>query len=226
MVALTAKPARTKYLTIVHSVQFGAGSTILRLKRDVTMTKVEPKSILELPEMLTGIRMVEVAPVNDLTGRNLPSALDTGIAAVDFEHAQLLSCMATLRKLCATPFSNSCIACDNGQRGNCESTLIGLLGDLLAFILDHFHSEEKAMRDSLLYMVDRHVCEAHMEDHAQISEKIQQIVAAIDPSKTVQQVRELDQLLERWVSNHVVLHDQALERWIVSQDLLANAQKA
>ncbi|MBK7413877.1 MAG: hypothetical protein IPJ38_00835 [Dechloromonas sp.] len=42
------------------------------------------------------------------------------------------------------------------------------MGDLLVFILDHFQAEEKAMRDSLLYMVDRHVW-GHMEDHAQIS---------------------------------------------------------
>ena len=225
MLALTAKPARTKYLTIVHSLQFAARSTILRLKRGQAMTKVEPKSALELTEVLTGFRTIEVVPVNDLTGNNLPSALNTGIAAVDFEHAQLLSCMATLRKLCATPSSDTCFACDNVQRRNCEVTLIGLLGDLLAFILDHFHSEEKAMRESLLFMVDREVCEAHMEDHAQISEKIQQIVAAIDPAKTVLQVRELDQLLERWVSNHVVLHDQALEGWMMRQDLLSPARK-
>jgi hemerythrin-like metal-binding protein len=190
------------------------------------MTKVDAKSTLKPTVMLAGLRTIEVVPVNDLTGRNLPASLDTGIATVDFEHAQLLSCMATLRQLCSTPFSNTCFGCDSNQRANCESTLVGLLGDLLAFILDHFHSEEKAMRDSLLYMLDRQVCEAHMEDHAQISEKIQQIVAAIDPSKTVQQVRELDQLLERWVSNHVVLHDQALERWMMRQDFIPHANKA
>ncbi|MEN9481047.1 MAG: hypothetical protein RLZZ298_2442 [Pseudomonadota bacterium] len=226
MLDLTTNSARTECLTIVYCVQFGAWSTILCLESDRNMTKVKLKSALKPTETLAGFRTIEAAPVNDLTGRSLPAALATGIATVDFEHAQLLSCMATLRKLCSTPSSETCFACDNTQRVNCESTLIGLLGDLLAFILDHFHSEEKAMRDSLLYMVDRHVCEAHMEDHAQISEKIQQIVAAIDPSRTVQQVRDLDQLLERWVSNHVVLHDQALERWILHQDLLANARRA
>ena len=189
------------------------------------MTKVDAKSALKPTEAQAGDKMIEALPVKNLIGQNLPSALDTGIAHVDFEHAQLLSCMTTLRKLCSTPASSSCLSCGNFQRGICESTLIGLLGDLLAFILDHFHSEEKAMRESMLYMVDRHVCEAHMEDHAQISEKIQQIVAAIDPAKTVLQVRELDQLLERWVSNHVVLHDQALERWMMRQDLLSPARK-
>ena len=168
----------------------------------------------------------EASPFNELLGRNLPAGLNTGIAQVDFGHAQLLSCIAALRNLCAHPTNNSCTTCDIAPQGKCEPALIGLLGDLLAFILDHFHIEEKAMRDSLLYMVDRHVCEAHMEDHALISEKIQQIVAAIDPSITVQQVRELEKLLVRWESNHIVLHDQALERWILRQDILANSQKA
>lgn len=187
---------------------------------------MDTKNALEPTESEVGFRTIEVAQINDLTGQSLPSALDTGIVEVDFAHAQLLTCMATLRKLCDRPSSSTCFGCDNSQRGNCESNLIGLLGDLLAFILDHFHTEEKAMRDSMLYMVDRHVCEAHMEDHAHISEKIQQIVAAIDPAKTVQQVRELDQLLERWVSNHVVLHDQALERWMMRQNFLPKDKKA
>ncbi|MER2539805.1 MAG: hypothetical protein ABTQ26_11250 [Azonexus sp.] len=181
---------------------------------------------LKPKEMHVGFRTIEADPVNDLIGRNLPAALDTGIAEVDFGHAQLLTCIASLRKLCVYPANTTCNTCNGVQRGCCESTLIGLLGDLLVFILDHFQAEEKAMRDSLLYMVDRHVCEAHMEDHAQISHKIQQIVAAIEPSKIILLVRELDQLLERWVSHHVVLHDQALERWMMRQDVLPHLKKA
>lgn len=181
---------------------------------------------LKPKEMHVGFRTMEADPVNDLIGRNLPAALDTGIAEVDFGHAQLLTCIASLRKLCVYPANTTCNTCNGVQRGCCESTLIGLLGDLLVFILDHFQAEEKAMRDSLLYMVDRHVCEAHMEDHAQISHKIQQIVAAIEPSKIILLVRELDHLLERWVSHHVVLHDQALERWMMRRDFLPHLKKA
>jgi hypothetical protein len=50
------------------------------------------------------------------------------------------------------------------------------------------------MRDSPLYMLDREICEAHMEDHAHIAES-QQIVA-IEPDKMVLQVRNWG-LLER-----------------------------
>ena len=179
---------------------------------------MDTKSI-KLQEMSISLKPLEAGPVNDLTGKNLPAGLNTGNAELDFGHAQLLACIASLRKLCAYPTNSTCNTCNGAQRGRCESSLIGLLGDLLIFILDHFQAEERAMRESMLYMVDRHVCEAHMEDHAQISHKIQQIVSAIDPSKTVVLVRELDHLLERWVTHHTVLHDQALERWMMRQDL-------
>jgi hemerythrin-like metal-binding protein len=165
--------------------------------------------------------------LDTLTGKSLPPALDTGIDDVDFEHGQLLSCMATLRQLCADQTRNSCLPCSSEQRMLCESSLIGILGDLLIFILDHFHTEEKAMRQSLLYMLDREICEAHMEDHAHISEKIQQIVAAIEPDKTVLQVRELTALLENWMTHHVELHDKALARWMARQNSVAGLfQKA
>ncbi len=177
----------------------------------------------------TGLDFESVAPdaLAKLSGHALPPALNTGIGGIDFGHAQLLASMASLRKMCVDVTRDSCHLCDGAQRENCESSLIGLLGDLLMFVLDHFHQEEKAMRESMLYMMDREVCEAHMEDHAHISEKIQQIVAVTDPSKTVIQVRDLDRLLETWLSNHVVLHDRALDNWMARQDsIIARYPKA
>lgn len=159
------------------------------------------------------------SPVSSMLPDSLPAPLNTGLPEVDFEHAQLLSCMVAVRRLCVEyKCLESCIGCDASKQSECESSLISLLGDLLAFILDHFHTEEQAMRDSLLFMVDREVCEAHMEDHAKIAEKIQQIVSALNPKHTVVLIRELDALLERWMTHHVILHDQALARWMVRQD--------
>lgn len=54
------------------------------------------------------------------------------------------------------------------------------------------------MRDSLLVLVNRDLCDAHMEDHAAISSTVQQIVAALDPMQTPSLIRELDALLHRW----------------------------
>jgi hemerythrin len=81
-----------------------------------------------------------------------------------------------------------------------------------------FISEEKMMRDSLLVLVNRDLCDAHMEDHAVISGKVQQIVAALDPMQTPSLIRELDALLHRWLSNHISLHDMWLARWIERED--------
>lgn len=145
----------------------------------------------------------------------LPAALETGFAAVDAGHSQLLACMRTLRSLCDGIYSRSdCGGCALGQRRHCDGNLVGLLGDLLAFILEHFQTEEAAIRDSLLQIVDRDLCEAHAEDHAEISAKVQEIVCALDQQRTVVLVRELDQLLHRWLQNHVQMHDLAVARWM------------
>ena len=180
---------------------------------------MESKTGLRPGQLGSKFESIEPETLDRLIGRALPPSLNTGIGFLDFEHAQLLSCMSTLRQICGDMTRNSCNLCDGVQREKCESSLIGLLGDLLIFILDHFHQEERAMHDSLLYMLDRDVCEAHMEDHAQISEKIQKIVAANDPVRMVIQLRELGCVLEKWVSHHVLLHDQALENWMARQDL-------
>ena len=157
----------------------------------------------------------------------LPAELNTGLHLIDFEHLVLLNSMATLRQVCHD-FSTrqDCSGCDVSSRNQCEGNLVSLLGDLLAFIMDHFQSEEKMMRDSLLVLVNRDLCDAHMEDHAAISSTVQQIVAALDPMQTPSLIRELDALLHRWVSNHIGLHDMWLARWIEREDsILRTAAK-
>lgn len=160
-----------------------------------------------------------VEPLFWLPGGPLPPELLTGHKSIDFEHRQLLACMKAVRKVCVDfrHFDN-CSACPSPRQSTCENELVRLLGDLLAFILDHFKTEESIMRDSLLLMVDRDVCEAHMEDHAAISAKIQQIVAALDPSNTVGLVRQLDTLLGNWITHHIAMHDLILVRWVAQQD--------
>jgi hemerythrin-like metal-binding protein len=165
---------------------------------------------------------VIVPPVDSiawLPGGPLPSALETGHQAIDFEHRQLLACMMAARSVC-TDFTGfkDCSGCIAARRTLCENELVRLLGDLLSFILDHFKTEEEIMRDSLLIMVDRDLCEAHMEDHAAISLKIQQIVSALDSRHTVNLLRDLDNLLGQWITNHIAMHDMLLVRWVERED--------
>lgn len=157
--------------------------------------------------------LADSSAVSRLPG--LPPELQTGHPHLDAEHSLLLNSIASLRRVCLDQLSfRHCGNCDPGRRQYCEGNLVSLLGDLLAFILEHFRTEEEIMRDSLMLMVDRDVCEAHMEDHAAISGKIQEIVVALDRLNTVVLIRELDALLMRWVSNHIDLHDLLLVRWL------------
>ncbi len=151
----------------------------------------------------------------------LPAALETGFPTVDAEHQQLLACMRTLRGLCDGLNSRSdCSACSPLQRRSCDGNLVGMLGDLLSFVLEHFQTEEAAIRDSLLQIVDSDLCEAHAEDHAEISTKVQEIVCALDPMRTVVLLRELDQLLHRWLENHIQMHDLVVARWMRREALM------
>ena len=146
--------------------------------------------------------------------KELPPALVTGHKFIDFEHQLLLNSMASLRQVC-TGFSanEGCESCVANSRFECEGSLVSLLGDLLVFMMDHFQHEERLMRDSLLMMVDRDLCEAHMEDHAAISGKVQQIIARLNPMRISALIRELDALLHGWLTHHVSLHDLWLVRW-------------
>lgn len=157
----------------------------------------------------------------------LPAELNTGLHVIDFEHQMLLNSMASLRQICHDfETREDCRGCTATSRANCDGHLVGLLGDLLAFIMDHFQTEEKLMRDSLLVLVDRDLCEAHMEDHAAISGKVQQIVAALDPMRTPSLIRDLDKLLHSWITNHVALHDLWLARWVLREDSVLKADLA
>lgn len=153
---------------------------------------------------------------------NLPAPLNTGHGALDFEHQQLLAIIALVRSLCEGFESRvDCTSCSLSNRLQCESSLVGILGDLLAFVLEHFQREERIMRDSFLINIDRAMCEAHMEDHADISLKIQQIVAALDPNRNVVMIRELDALLVRWIDHHIVMHDRLLAEHVKKTGLVS-----
>lgn len=140
---------------------------------------------------------------------------------IDHEHRFLIGAIANLRRICVdqTRLEN-CIACGHARQVGCENGLIGLLGDVFAFILDHFKTEEAVMRESLLIVADREMCQAHMEDHAEIAAKVQEIVSALDSVHIVSRIRELDALLARWMTNHVALHDMMLSRWVMRDDSL------
>lgn len=173
------------------------------------------------------LRRTAVAPVaihaehmpGWLSDIELPPELVTGHQVIDAEHRVLLSSISGLRRICADQANHPhCGNCGHATRHHCENQLVAMLGDVLSFILDHFKTEETIMRDSLMRMVDRELCEAHVEDHAAISSKVQEIIAQLDPMNSVALIRELDVLLSRWIVNHIALHDVLLVRWVQRED--------
>lgn len=179
---------------------------------------------MQLTENALARREKTVDTLSEITAHwlatgNLPPALITGHKLIDTEHRFLIESIANLRRICidSTTMSNCC-ACAEQRQNHCESALISMLGDVFAFMLEHFKTEESIMRDSLLLMVDRDVCLAHMEDHAEISAKVQEVVSALDRDFIVARIRDLDTLLTRWVIHHIALHDLLLARWIARDD--------
>jgi hemerythrin-like metal-binding protein len=154
------------------------------------------------------------------TGK-LPAELITGHKLIDSEHYFLIAAIANLRRICIDHINlQDCTSCSRDRQLKCEGQVVAMLGDVFAFILEHFKTEEMVMRDSLLLMVDRDVCEAHMEDHAAISSAVQKIVSSLDSEHVVARIRELDALLTRWETNHIALHDLLLSRWVSREDSL------
>ena len=113
------------------------------------MTKQRTETIASLEDKTVDSLSNEVAYW--LSTGDLPPQLITGHRMIDFEHRFLIGAIANLRKICIdqTRFTN-CIACGPVLQESCESNLIGLLGDVFAFILDHFKNEEAVMRDVIL----------------------------------------------------------------------------
>jgi hemerythrin-like metal-binding protein len=162
--------------------------------------------------------MSELAVCWLATGQ-LPPALVTGNQLIDSEHCFLISALADLGKVCVDQASvKDCSACGLVRQRCCEELVVDMLGDLIAFVLDHFRTEEALMRDSLLLMVDRFACEAHMEDHAAISARVLEIVSSLDPLRIVSRIRELNGVLSCWTVNHIARHDQFLLPWISRED--------
>ncbi len=145
-------------------------------------------------------------------------ALLTGNADIDQEHRLLLGIMGRLREICADFLArDDCHGCPHHAEHRCDNALVETLGDLLMFLVDHFRTEEDLMRTGRATLVDRDLCELHKEDHAAISHTVQRIVASLDPARTAAHIRQLDELLVRWVENHIKVHDQVLVRMLQPQ---------
>lgn len=135
----------------------------------------------------------------------------TGHPEIDAEHRLLLGMLTRLQELCGTAGSgDACARCGQEREEGCEVFLVETLGELLSFLVDHFHNEEQLMKACCPQGNDKILCNLHREDHAAISQQVQQIVVALDARKTAAHIEALRFLLGNWLANHVASHDMAL----------------
>jgi len=119
----------------------------------------------------------------------IPSALMTGLPAIDREHETL---MASLRLLEREPMANA--------RSERFLEIVSQLGQQ---IFQHFDAEEAILKDSSMPAAD--VAE-HIRAHNNILEQYAELQQDLMLGKTLEQSGVLA-MIERWIVNHVVTHD-------------------
>lgn len=142
----------------------------------------------------------------------------TGNPEVDSEHRLLLNAITRLRNVCSDYDQRTeCSGCSRARVADCNHDLVDTLGDLLAFLVDHFFAEEQAMKKFGLTSKNKELCDRHKEDHALISDTVLRIVAALDSPRTVMLIKQLQSVLDTWLKHHIELHDAALLQLIREQ---------
>lgn len=119
----------------------------------------------------------------------IPSALMTGLPAIDREHEDL---MASLRLLEREPMANA--------RSERFLEIISQLGQQ---IFQHFDAEEAILRGSGMPAAD---VDEHIRAHNNILEQYAELQQDLMFGKTLEQSGVLV-MIERWIVNHVITHD-------------------
>lgn len=129
----------------------------------------------------------------------------TGNGDTDAQHRLLLNAMSKLREICAdlARQAESGSDIDTGE-------VADALGDLLAFLVDHFYAEERLMKRACLDLYAKELCERHREDHAAISDAVLRIVCNRESAEAALLIRQLQAVLESWLKRHMEIHDVLL----------------
>lgn len=137
----------------------------------------------------------------------------TGDAEIDNEHRLVLNTIDRLRALCGELETKAERGGKPGAAVEMDE-VVDLLGDLLAFLVDHFYAEEELMKKFGLTMRDKELCDRHKEDHAAISDTVLRIVSSLDKPQPVSLVMQLHGVLQNWLERHIEIHDKLLVRLI------------
>ena len=120
------------------------------------------------------------------------SEYSTGIAAVDYEHQQLIELINRLH--------------DQLEASDAATTVPGFFGYLLRGISAHFALEERLMRESAYERLP-----PHKEDHERLLGDLRELMDTYENSEEVDVV-DLSGRLDAWFSHHFRTYDAELHK--------------
>ena len=141
----------------------------------------------------------------------LNMSVESAWKEIEAEHHLLGEKLVAVVHLCPTHESRTdCHGCPHALSHQCSNTLQDMVGELLAYMVSHFHHEEALMRRWGLLTHARDVCDRHMEDHGDISQAFRELAKTLHGHNPLPQVRKLQSLLNAWIGPHMMEHDQPL----------------
>lgn len=132
----------------------------------------------------------------------------TGNRIVDDEHARLLEMVFGLRAICRTfDRKESCSGCAADKVAACEDRVFACISELMDYMVEHFGSEERLMKDLGLAARRRLMFEEHVEDHARLAGHLSDLTLPGAPEMTVGRIADLSALVLEWLDHHIRIHD-------------------
>lgn len=120
---------------------------------------------------------------------------EIGIAAVDFEHRELIGMINELHAgLAESPERDSVVA---------------VLGEIYARISAHFALEEKAMKE-----IGYDALAEHKASHEKLLDEIVDIMDQVETDDSPDYAKPLGERLRSWFTGHFSTHDARLHRFL------------
>ena len=126
----------------------------------------------------------------------------TGVQEIDEQHMILVN---TLNE------ASTKLTSDNSQ-----SVLLSFTGDLLAYALYHFETEEALMQQYDYQASDQMEMQQHLKEHRGFSQQVLAVREQLHAGKKVE-IPELLDFLYQWLADHILKTDKALAKRILAK---------
>jgi hypothetical protein len=126
------------------------------------------------------------------------------------EHQFVLERINNLRAHChQTDCSNCC-----NTHAECLSHVVNELGEIFFGVYEHFMRQEKLIKNNKLYEIHKEHCDGHIEAHAEITEKIQNLISDIPKLSASEIISKLSHDIYFALHHHAERHDEHLHSLI------------